>query len=83
MILNLAGLVLFLTGFILVMRGMWLRKSSHPSLEGHSLRVGFQLAFFPWRYKDYWENNGYVYDLVGRMVFVAGLLCFLLARVLW
>ena len=82
MILNILGLILLLTGFILVMRGMWLRKPNHPSLEGPGIRVGFRLAFLPWKYIEYWESNGYVYDLVGRVVFIAGLLCFLLVRVL-
>ena len=83
MILNILGLILLLTGFILVMRGMWLRKPNHPSLEGHGIRIGFRLAFHPWRYKDYWDKNGSVYDFVGRIAFVSGLLCFFLAQVLW
>jgi len=78
MILNILGLILLLTGFILVMRGMWLRKPNHPSLESHDLKTGLGLTFQPWKYKDYWEKAGHKYDFVGRLLFVSGMVFFVI-----
>ena len=75
MILNILGFILLLTGFILVMRGMWLRKPNHPSLESHDFKTGLRLTFQPWKYKDYWDKTGYKYDFVGRLLFLLGMAC--------
>ncbi len=77
--LNLLGIIFIIAGFIVELRGLWLRKPNHPSLESAGFKTNLGMTFFPWRYKDFWDNNGHVYDLVGRLMFIAGVLCLLLA----
>ena len=75
------GLVLMLSGMVLFLRGMWLRKPDHPSLEGPCGHLGWELMIRPWRYKNSWERNGYKYDLWGRITFTAGIMTTLMRHV--
>jgi len=68
-LMALIGLVALLVGFILTMRGMWLRKPDHPSISG---LVNWRVNLMPWRYKDYWEPSGYQSYFAGIVPFELG-----------
>jgi hypothetical protein len=74
-LLILFGLIGMLGGVVLTLRGMWLRKPDHPSLEMGQTKLKYLMCLRPWRYKEYWEGNGYKYDFIGRVVFTLGCLC--------
>ncbi|PKK83985.1 MAG: hypothetical protein CVT49_06045 [candidate division Zixibacteria bacterium HGW-Zixibacteria-1] len=69
--LPLAGLILVLIGFILLMRSMWLRKPDHPTITGES---SWRYSIFPWKYKQMWVSSGYLIFMLGQYTLMAGLI---------